>query len=113
MTYVSIPWHCPLPKDETFARFLRLVQESHGKKIFVHCRLGDDRTGMAIAAYRMAVEGWSPKEALKEMEAFGFTGVHHAICPTLEHYEKDFPEHLRKNPLFKDLRAGAEAEPSR
>lgn len=105
MEYVSIPWHCPFPSDEPFLKFLKVIEQNPDRKIFVHCRLGDDRTGMAIASYRMAEEGWSPDEALKEMELFGFTGVHHLICPTLEHYEKEFPEHLKKNPAFKDFQA--------
>jgi len=103
MKYISIPWHCPFPSDVTFARFLTVIRDHPRTKIFVHCRLGDDRTGMAIAAYRMADEGWSANEALMEMQEFGFTGIHHAICPTLEHYEKNFPKHLKTNPAFKDL----------
>jgi tyrosine-protein phosphatase SIW14 len=107
MQYVAIPWHCPFPADPVFARFLKLIQDNPGKKIFVHCRLGDDRTGMAIAAYRMAEEGWSADEALKEMKMFGFTAAHHLICPTLAFYEKHFPEHLKTNPAFKDLEPAA------
>lgn len=104
MEYVSIPWHCPFPSDEPFARFLRLMQENPKKKVFVHCRLGDDRTGMAVAAYRIGIEGWSADDALKEMELFGYSKVHHAICPGLGHFEKNFPKHLEKNPEFKDIR---------
>ena len=105
MEYVSIPWHCPFPSDDAFVKFLKVIEQSPGKKIFVHCRLGDDRTGMAIASYRMAEEGWSASEAMKEMELFGFRGIHHAICPTLGHYEKEFPAHLKSNPAFKELQA--------
>jgi protein tyrosine/serine phosphatase len=104
MQYVSIPWHCPFPTDETFARFLKVIEENRDKKIFVHCRLGDDRTGMAIASYRMANEGWSADEALNEMEHFGFDWKHHMICPTLERFEKSFPKRLKKDEAFKDLR---------
>lgn len=110
MEYIAIPWHCPFPSDAIFARFLRVLREHPKKKVFVHCRLGDDRTGMAIAAYRMANEGWTAEEALHEMEEFGFTTKHHLICPTLALYEKRFPEHFKKNPLFDGLRPGAEAE---
>ena len=106
MEYVSIPWHCPFPSDEPFVKFLKVIEESPGKKVFVHCRLGDDRTGMAIASYRMAEEGWSADEAMKEMELFGFGGIHRVICPALAHYEKEFPQHLKTNPAFKDLQAG-------
>lgn len=105
MEYVSIPWHCPLPTDEPFIKFLKVIEKNPGKKVFIHCRLGDDRTGMAIASYRMAEEGWSADEALKEMELFGFTGVHKLICPSLSHYEKSFPRHLKTNPAFQELQA--------
>jgi tyrosine-protein phosphatase SIW14 len=102
MRYVSIPWHCLLPKDRVFAQFLKLLRENPNKKVFVHCRYGDDRTGMMIAAYRMAVEGWTPKEARKEMEKFGFN---HLVCHSLEHYEKEFPARLKNSPDFRELRS--------
>src|ERR1700731_3410612 len=45
MQYVSIPWHCPWPHDSVFVKFFKVLQENQSKKVFVHCRLGDDRTG--------------------------------------------------------------------
>lgn len=104
MQYVSIPWHCPFPSDEKFSRFLKIIEDNPDKKIFVHCRLGDDRTGMAIAAYRMAEEDWTAEDALNEMKEFGYHGWHRAICPNLGTYARHFPKHLEKNPAFKDLR---------
>jgi len=59
--------------------------------------------GMAIAAYRMADEGWSAEEAMKEMQAFGFSTVQHVICPGLAEYEENFPERLKKKPAFQGL----------
>ena len=103
MQYVPIPWHCMFLKDENFAKFLRLMRDNPNKKVFVHCRLGDDRTGMMIAAYRMAAEGWTADEAMIEMRQFGFNRAHHFICPGLASYEKEFPEHLRRNPVFRGL----------
>src|SRR5271169_6802005 len=103
MQYVSIPSHCPYPKDEPFAKFLRALRENSGKKAFVHCRLGDDRTGMAVAAYRMAEEGWSADEAMKEMRTFGFSTMHRAMCPGLAGYEADFPQRLKTSRAFKEL----------
>jgi protein-tyrosine phosphatase len=102
MQYISLPWHCYFPKDKVMARFLTVLREHRGEKVFVHCRYGDDRTGMMIAAYRMANQGWTPAEARKEMEVFGF---HHLVCPALGPYEKNFPGHFKKNDAFKDLRA--------
>jgi protein tyrosine phosphatase (PTP) superfamily phosphohydrolase (DUF442 family) len=105
MKYVAIPWHCPWPHDEVFAKFLKVVHENKGKKIFVHCRLGDDRTGMMVASYRIAEEGWTADEAMNEMRTFGFTRAHHFICPGLASYEKSFPERLRDSPALAEERA--------
>jgi tyrosine-protein phosphatase SIW14 len=105
MKYVAIPWHCPFPNDDVLVRFLKLLQENPSQRVFVHCRLGDDRTGMMIAAYRMAAQGWTAEEAMNEMQQFGFSTVHHLICPGLASYEKSFPEHLRSNPAFEGLRS--------
>jgi tyrosine-protein phosphatase SIW14 len=104
MRFVSLPWYCPFPKDHVFARFLRLIKKNPDKKIFVYCRLGDDRTGMMIAAYRMGEQGWTAEQAMKEMHSFGYTPVHHVICPGLAAYEKSFPERLKKSAAFRELR---------
>ncbi len=104
MRYVSLPWYCPFPKDEVFARFLQLIRDNPDKKIFVHCRLGNDRTGMMIAAYRMGALGWTAEEAMKEMHFFGYTAVHHLMCPVLAGYEKSFPERFKTSSAFREMR---------
>ena len=110
MEYVAIPWHCPFPRDEAFARFLELIRQNPGKKVFVHCRLGDDRAGMTIAAYRMAEQGWSAQTAMKEMQAYGFSQSHHFICPGLASYEASFPRRFGTSPAFRELRAATPAD---
>jgi protein tyrosine phosphatase (PTP) superfamily phosphohydrolase (DUF442 family) len=39
MQYVSVPSHCEFPRDEPFARLLKVIRDNPGKKILVHCRL--------------------------------------------------------------------------
>lgn len=99
MELIPLPWHCLFPKDDPIAKFLVYMREHPDKKVFVHCRYGDDRTGMMIAAYRMAVEGWTADDARKEMNAFGF---HNVICASLVGYEKNFLSRLKKNSAFKN-----------
>jgi tyrosine-protein phosphatase SIW14 len=106
MTYVPLPWRCYSPHDEHFARFLTLLRENPDKKVFVHCRVGDDRTGMDIAAYRMAEQGWTAEEARKEMTVFGVNWFHNAICPRLGSYQKHFPERWQTSPAFRELPSG-------
>ncbi len=104
MRFVEIPWNCFHPKDTDIARFLRLLRDNRGKKVFVHCQTGNDRTGMMIAAYRMAEQGWTVEEAMKEMKAYGFNSWHHLICPGLASYEAGFPKRFENSRAFRDLR---------
>lgn len=104
MAYISLPWYCPFPQDKVFAKFIEIIKQNPDKKIFVHCRLGDDRTGMMIAAYRMAVEHWTAKEAMAEMHEFGYQGIHYLMCPGLGRYETSFPKRLLDDPVFENLR---------
>ena len=105
MEYVPMPWFCLKPRDEVFAEFLQLLRKNPGKKVFVHCRVGDDRTGAMIAVYRMAEEGWPVEKAQEEMKRFHYNFVHrHLICPPLEDYVEKFPERFKTSPAFSDLR---------
>lgn len=110
MQYVSIPSHCPFPRDKPWLRFLEVIRENHGKKVFVHCRLGHDRTGLAVAVYRMAVEGWSADQALREMKAFGFSDTHHVICLGMTAYIRRFPHRLKTDPVFRELVSGQQTK---
>jgi protein tyrosine phosphatase (PTP) superfamily phosphohydrolase (DUF442 family) len=65
------------PKEEEVVRFLRIAADPKRVPVLVHCQHGADRTGMMCALYRIAVQGWSKEEALREMQegGFGFHGV--------------------------------------
>ena len=113
MEYVPMYWQCSFPKDRVFADFLTLIRKNPGKKIFVHCRVGDDRTGMMIAAYRMAEESWTPKQAMEEMTKYGFSLVHRRlICPRLSEYEEHFLERFATKPEFEELRSAKSGQPA-
>jgi tyrosine-protein phosphatase SIW14 len=111
MQYVSMFWECSFPEDKTFAKFLQLLRDNPGKKVFVYCHYGDDRTGMMIAAYRIAEQNWSAHEAKEEMKAFGFDAFHRRICTGLSDYESHFPQHWRENPAFEKLRSTTPPQP--
>lgn len=67
-------WH---PEEEDIVRFLQIVTRTKRSPVLVHCQHGADRTGTMCAIYRMAVQGWTQEEALKEMAEGGF-GFHEA-----------------------------------
>jgi hypothetical protein len=39
--------------------------------VFIHCAVGRDRTGLFVAAYRIANDGLDTAPALKEMDDYG------------------------------------------
>jgi tyrosine-protein phosphatase SIW14 len=88
------------PSDEQVAQFLALFRDDPRQKVFVHCRFGDDRTGVFVATYRMAVDEWSPEKAIDEMYFFGFNGFWH---PSMKKFIRDFPNHLRSAPALAPL----------
>lgn len=113
MKYVRLAWRCSHPQDEQFAEFLALLRENPGQKVFVHCRQGKDRTGMEIAAYRMAEQGWTADEARKEMAVFGANWWHRRMCPGLGSYAKQFPARLKTHPAFDGVRSNQGSRPSK
>jgi protein tyrosine phosphatase (PTP) superfamily phosphohydrolase (DUF442 family) len=60
--------------DLTYAGLVQALRAvlAAPKPTVVHCWHGADRTGAVVAAYRIAVDGWTPAEALDEMVAGGF-----------------------------------------
>jgi len=103
MRFVHIPvngWSPPT--DEQVAQFLSLLHDNPGQKIFVHCRFGEDRTSVFIAAYRIASEKWPAEQAIREMYFFGFNGLWH---PSMKSFVQDFPSRLNSAPGLAPLRA--------
>lgn len=62
-------WH---PEDEDMRRFLAIVSDPARQPVFLHCKRGADRTGTAVAVYRICVEGWSREAAIDEMKNGGY-----------------------------------------
>lgn len=98
MRFVSIPsspWSPP--SNDQVAQFLKLFQGNTKDKFYVHCRFGEDRTGVFIATYRMAYEKWPAEQAIHEMYKFGFNGFWH---PAMRSFVRDFPARLGTAPAL-------------
>ena len=96
--FVSIPvsgWSPPT--NDQVAAFLALFRNHPKEKVFVHCRFGDDRTGIFVATYRMAYQGWPAQQAMNEMYFFGFNGFWH---PSMKTFIRDFPARLKTAPAL-------------
>jgi tyrosine-protein phosphatase SIW14 len=101
MRFVHIPVAgFAAPTNEEVAQFLSLVRSDAQQKIFVHCLLGEDRTGVFVATYRMGIQKWPAAQAMREMNTFGFNGFWH---PAMKSFVKDFPARLTSAPAFAPL----------
>lgn len=70
--YYHLPMNAFLPIKEKFSRFLEIVSDPALQPVFIHCKHGADRTGAAVALYRIRVQGWTYEDAIAEMVNGGF-----------------------------------------
>jgi tyrosine-protein phosphatase SIW14 len=104
MRHVGIPTNGFFgPSDKQVAAFLKLLRDNPGRKAFVHCYFGDDRTGVMVAAYRIAEQHWTADQAYNEMRVFHF----HRHLIFIGHYVKFFPANFAMSPAFASLRDAA------
>ncbi len=59
------------PTREQIVEYLRFVTAPESRPAYVHCTMGKGRTGLMVALYRLAVDGWSYDAALKEAHQMG------------------------------------------
>lgn len=68
-------WSAPdglVPAAANVAEFLRILDDPATRRpVLLHCFAGIHRTGAYCAVYRMEYDGWSPAEAVAEMQAMG------------------------------------------
>jgi tyrosine-protein phosphatase SIW14 len=80
MHYVRLPWNgYKAPTDSQMATVLSILNDGSAWPVFVHCRRGADRTGTAIACYRIAHDHWTNQQALTEARAFGMSSIEVAM----------------------------------
>ena len=71
MRYVRIRCEAWDPDSDEYAAFLKVALAPENQPVFVHCQQGVDRTGVAVASYRMVVQGWTAEAAIAELDRFG------------------------------------------
>lgn len=86
LRYVSIASQAWNPEEKDILRFLKIVENPDNQPVFVHCQQGADRTGCAVAAYRMVEQGWTRQQAMAELPRFDF----HPIWTEISEYLAKF-----------------------
>jgi len=109
MRFIDIPvagWSAPTHAQ--VAQFLKLFKDDPQQKVFVHCYLGEDRSGVMVAAYRIAQQNWTADQAVAEMLSFGF---HNHLYSGMQSYVRKFPANFYSQPVFLPLRPNADPRP--
>jgi uncharacterized protein (TIGR01244 family) len=105
LDYVHITAQAWEGEDDEVIDFLKVVTDKTRQPVFVHCQHGADRTGVMCAVYRMAVQGWSTDDAVREMTEGGYG--FHSVWDNLVTYIRGLDaEELREQ-------AGIKPPPSR
>ena len=105
MKFVSLPWNGgSIPTRDEILTFFTLLRDNPDQKVFIHCEYGADRTGVMIALYRIAVDHWTPEQAISEMKDFHY---HSFMLPHLAKYVKAFPAALAADPSLASAVPGA------
>jgi protein tyrosine phosphatase (PTP) superfamily phosphohydrolase (DUF442 family) len=77
LDYFEIPltahlWSSP-PTEEQVRQFFSLALDPDRRPLYFHCSHGRDRAGMLAALYRIEAQGWPAVDAVREMQAFGYS----------------------------------------
>ena len=65
---VSVPLNSfKEPHDLDVQRIFRVLTDPAFFPVYVHCRHGQDRTGLIVGLYRVIEQDWKPKDAYAEM----------------------------------------------
>jgi tyrosine-protein phosphatase SIW14 len=79
IAYVRIPMRAWHPQEEELVLFLaavrRALADPSRSPVFVHCAEGKDRTGYAIAMYRIVEQRWDADSAIEEMFDYRYNPV--------------------------------------
>jgi protein tyrosine/serine phosphatase len=101
LRFVAIPvGGFSAPTNEQVVTFLAILRDHPQDKVFVHCQYGEDRTGVFIAAYRMAFEHWTAAQAVSEMNHFGF---HRHWQREMQDFVRDFPARMNAAPALAEF----------
>ena len=66
---IQIPLRTDRIDDVDVLRVLRSIASAKQKgKVLIHCKHGQNRTGLIAAMYRIVFEGWSKEDAMAEMQ---------------------------------------------
>lgn len=106
LRYLKLPFEAAAKLDEidqaTVIEVARAMNDPQLQPVYVHCNVGADRTGVAVAAYRILYQGCNFEQAKKEIRKEGkfwtrlFTAPQLRFLRTLERDQRKISGTLRQ-----------------
>jgi tyrosine-protein phosphatase SIW14 len=72
MKYYAFPMHASERPDDAKVEEILSIMRNADQPVYVHCSAGKHRAGTITALYRLRVQGWTPEQAWKEQQSYGF-----------------------------------------
>jgi protein tyrosine/serine phosphatase len=78
LNYYRLPSNPLSQSRQQMKQFLRLMADATSGRaadvlpVYIHCNRGADRTGEAVAAYRIVFQNWTPEQAIAEMSQYHY-----------------------------------------
>lgn len=86
MAWVSFPMSAwSAPTDQDVDQMLALLQQNGHGIIYLHCKHGQDRTGLIMGLYRFFADKWTAPQAWDEMLKLGY---HTLFTEMTDYFEK-------------------------
>jgi len=93
--YFNIPFRrLGEQSNEQIEQVLSIINSSD-TPVLIHCKYGKDRTGIAIAIYRITRDGWTSKQAIDEAEKYGMRFWQRGMKKSIREYEKKYKGNSR------------------
>lgn len=72
---IHLPLHTDRIDDSEVIEVMRSIRQAQTRgPVLLHCKHGQNRTGLIAALYRVIYQNWSKEQALAEMRGGGFGG---------------------------------------
>jgi protein tyrosine/serine phosphatase len=78
------------PTDKEARDFVKLVSDKTKAPFYVFCADGLNRVGEMSAIYRISHDRWTPQQALKEIDEFGFNPYYYTLRNYVWTYARKF-----------------------
>lgn len=72
VVHISVTPLLKRPSQEKLAEIIAFLKDPANYPLYIHCWRGKDRTGMAVALFRVYIEGVDPEVAYQEMLQYNF-----------------------------------------